>query len=214
MEKATLNAVMQRAQAREDFAHSAENRRRGPERELTHAEREGGEEFRQKRARSAVPSVDAHRDRYAAAVAIQAAVMAKAACALIALHEGLHYDVCQDAGNDYCEWHSVCFGCDGLGNGPHLDAVVALSVRIAADAIEALRHSLTKNQHHYDEGLGSWSPSAPPPGCMWQTHDSCFPARVSLWACGQALSLQRLERQQLLLLLDIKCGHHQHVCGL
>jgi hypothetical protein len=86
MEKAALNAAVQRAQAREDFAHSAENRRRGPERELTHAKREGGGKFRQKRARLAVPSVDEHRNRYAAAVAIQAVVMAKAARALIALH--------------------------------------------------------------------------------------------------------------------------------
>ncbi len=36
------NAAVQRAQAREDFAQSAENRRRGPERELTQAEREDG----------------------------------------------------------------------------------------------------------------------------------------------------------------------------
>ncbi len=100
---ALLGAVPQRAQAREGFARSAENRRRGPERELTFAEREGGGEFRQKRARSAVPKVDAHRVRYAAAVAIQAAVMAKAARALIALHEGLHDDVRQDAGSDYGE---------------------------------------------------------------------------------------------------------------
>ncbi len=55
MEKAALNAAVQRARAREDFAHSAENRRSGPKRELTHAEREGGGEFRQKRALSAVP---------------------------------------------------------------------------------------------------------------------------------------------------------------
>jgi hypothetical protein len=45
MEKVVFNAAVQRAQAREDFAHSAENRRRRPERELTHAEREGGGEF-------------------------------------------------------------------------------------------------------------------------------------------------------------------------
>jgi hypothetical protein len=151
MEKAALNAAVQRAQAREDFPHSDENRRRGPERELTHAEREGGGGgFRQKRARSAVPSVDAHRDRYAAAVAIQAAVVAKAARALIALHEGLHDDVCQHAGND--EWHPVGFGCDGLGNGPRLDAVVAIGVRIEADAVEPRRRPLTKYQHHEDEG--------------------------------------------------------------
>jgi hypothetical protein len=37
MEKAMLNAAIQGDKAREDFAHSAENRRRGPERELTHA---------------------------------------------------------------------------------------------------------------------------------------------------------------------------------
>ncbi len=82
----------------------------------------------------AVPSVDAHRDQYAVAVAIQAAVMAKAARALITLHEGLHDDVRQDAGNDYGEWHwhPVGFSCDGLGNGQPLDAVVALGVRIAA----------------------------------------------------------------------------------
>ncbi len=138
MEKAVHSAVLQRAQARDDFAHSAENRRRGPERELTFAKREGGGGFRQKRARSTVPLVDAHRNRYAAAVAIQAAVMAKAACALIALHEGLHDYVRQDAGNDYCEWHPVGFGCDGFGNGPALNAVVALGVRIATDAIAAL----------------------------------------------------------------------------
>jgi hypothetical protein len=147
MEKAVLSAAVQRAQAREDFAHSAENRRRGAERELTHAERDGGGEFRQKRARSAVPSVDAHR--YAAAAAIQAAVMAKAARALIALHEGLQDDVRQDAGNDYGGWHPVGFGGDGLGNGPPLDAVVALGVRIAADAVAARRRPL--NQHHEDE---------------------------------------------------------------
>ncbi len=99
MEKATLNAAIQRNKAREDFAHSAENRRKGPERELTHAKRDDGTEFRQKRARSAVPKVDAHRVRYAAAVAIQAAVMSKAARALIALHEELHDDVRQVAGN-------------------------------------------------------------------------------------------------------------------
>ncbi len=80
--------------------------------------------------------VDAHRARYAAAVAIQAAVMAKAARALIALHEELHDDVRMDAGNDYGDWHPVGFGGDGLGKGPNLDAVVALSVRIAADAVE------------------------------------------------------------------------------
>jgi hypothetical protein len=101
LDKAALNAAIQRAHAREDFAQSAENRRRGPERELTHAERVDGTEFRQKRARSAVPLVDAHRARYAAAVAIQAAVMSKAARALIALHEELHDDVRMDAGNDY-----------------------------------------------------------------------------------------------------------------
>jgi hypothetical protein len=151
MEKVTLNAAIQRAQAREDFAHSAENRLRGPERELTHAERDDGGEFRQKRARSAVLLVDAHRDRYAAAVAIQAAVMSKAAHALIALHEELHDDVRQDAGNDYGKWHPVGFGGDGLGNGPRLDAVVALGVRIAADAVEALRRSLTKYQHHHED---------------------------------------------------------------
>jgi hypothetical protein len=150
MEKATLNAAMQRAQARKDFAHSAKNRRRGPERELTHAQREDGEEFPQKRARSAVPLVDALH-WYAAAVAIQAAVMSKAARALIALHEELHDDVCQDAGNDYCEWHPVGFGGDGLGNGPRLNAVVALGVRIVADAVEARRRPLTKTQHHYDD---------------------------------------------------------------
>jgi hypothetical protein len=47
--------------------------------------------------------VDAHRNRYAVAVAIQAAVMAKAARALIALHEVLHDDVRQVAGNGYGE---------------------------------------------------------------------------------------------------------------
>ncbi len=46
MEKAVLSAAVQRAQAQEDFASSAENRRRGPERELTFAEREDGGEFR------------------------------------------------------------------------------------------------------------------------------------------------------------------------
>jgi hypothetical protein len=153
MEKVTLNAAIQTAQAREDFAQSAENMRRGPERKLTHAERDDGTEFRQKRARSAVPKarVDAHRVRYAAAVAIQAAVMSKAARALIALHEELLDDVRQVAGNDFGEWHPVCFGGDGLGNGPRLDAVVALGVRIAADAVEALRRSLIKNQHHCDD---------------------------------------------------------------
>jgi hypothetical protein len=73
MGKAVFNAAVQRAQAQEDFAHSTENRRNGPERELTHAEREGGGEFWQKRARSVVPSVEARRDRYSAAFAIQAA---------------------------------------------------------------------------------------------------------------------------------------------
>jgi hypothetical protein len=86
---------------------------------------EGGGQFRQKRARSAVPLVDAHFNRYAAAVAIQAAVLAKAARALITLHEGLHDDVRQDAGNDYGDWpgHLVGIGGHGLGNGPTLDAV-------------------------------------------------------------------------------------------
>ncbi len=42
MEKARLNAAIQRDEVRQDFAHSAENRRRGPERELTHAERDDG----------------------------------------------------------------------------------------------------------------------------------------------------------------------------
>ncbi len=100
MEKALISAAVQRPQAREDFAHSAENRRRGPERELTRAKREDGGGVRQKRARLAAPSVDAHRDRYAAAVAIQAAVMAKAARALIALYKGLHDDVRQCASQD------------------------------------------------------------------------------------------------------------------
>jgi hypothetical protein len=68
--------------------------------------------------------------------------MAKAARALIALHEGLHDDVRQDAGNDYSKWHPVGFGGDGLGNGPPLDAVVALGVRIAADAVAARRSPL------------------------------------------------------------------------
>ncbi len=45
MEKATHNAAIQRAQAREDFVHSTENRRRGPERELIHAKRDNGTEF-------------------------------------------------------------------------------------------------------------------------------------------------------------------------
>ncbi len=98
----------------------------------------------QKRARLAVPSVGAHRDRYAAAVAIQAAVMAKAERALITLHEGLHDDVCQDAGNDYGEWHPVGFCGEGLGNGPPLDAVVALGVRIAADAVAASYQSASR----------------------------------------------------------------------
>jgi hypothetical protein len=80
--------------------------------------------------------VDAHRVRYAAAVAIQAAVMSKAARALIALHEELHDDVRMDAGNDYGDWRPVGFGGDGLGNGQCLDAVVALG--------EAQRRSLTK----------------------------------------------------------------------
>ena len=117
MEKATLNAAIQRDNSREDFEQSAENMRRGPERELTHAERDDGMEFRQKRALSAVPKVDA---RYAAAVAMQAAVMSKAARALIALHEELHDDVRQVAGNDYGEWHPVGFGGDGLSKGPRL----------------------------------------------------------------------------------------------
>ena len=151
MEKETLNAAVQRARAREDFAHSAENRLRGPERELTHAERVDGGEARRACARKDKSLVDAHRARYAAAVAIQAAVMAKAARALIALHEELHDDVRQDTGNDYGKWHPVGFGGDGLGNGPRLDAVVALGVRIAADAVEARRRSLIKNQHHCED---------------------------------------------------------------
>jgi hypothetical protein len=156
MEKALISAAVQRAHAREDFAHSVENRRRGVERELTCAEREGGGEFRQKRARLAVPSVDAHRYLYAVAVAIQAAVMAKAARALIALHKGLHDDVRQDAGNDYCEWHPVCFGCDGLGNGPPLDAVVALGLCIAAEAVAAQRaRPPLNNQHNKASSLSS-----------------------------------------------------------
>ncbi len=44
-----FSAAVQRAKAREDFKHSAKNRRRGPERELTHAEHEGGEEGRHSR---------------------------------------------------------------------------------------------------------------------------------------------------------------------
>ncbi len=140
MEKAMLNAAVQRAQAREDFAQSAENRRRGPERDLTHAERVDVGEARRAFASKDKSLVDAHRARYAAAVAIQAAVMSKAARVLIALHEELHFDVRQDAGNDYGEWHPVGFGGDGLGNGQGLDAVVALGVRIAADAVEETRH--------------------------------------------------------------------------
>ncbi len=140
MEKATLNAAIQRAQMREEFAQSAENRRRGPERELTHAERLDGGEARRALARKDKSKVDAHRVQYAAAVAIQAAVMAKAARALIALHEELDEDVRQDAGDDYGDWHPVGFGGDGFGNGPDLDAVVALRVRIAADAVEEGLH--------------------------------------------------------------------------
>jgi hypothetical protein len=86
------------------------------------------------------------------AVAIQAAIMSKAARALIALHEELHDDVRQVAGNNYGEWHPIGFGGDGLGNGPRLNAVVVLSVRIAADAVEAQHRSLIKNQHHCDDG--------------------------------------------------------------
>jgi hypothetical protein len=59
----------------------------------------------------------------------------------------------QDAGNDYGEWHPVGFGGDGLGNGPHLDAVVVLGVRIAADAVEARRRSLTKYNALLPRGL-------------------------------------------------------------
>jgi hypothetical protein len=136
MEKAALKAAVQRSQMREDFAQSAENRRRGPERELTHAERVDGGEARRACARKDKSKVDVYRARFAAAVAIQAVVMSKAARALIALHEELHDNVCMDAGNDYGEWHPVGFGGDGLGNGPGLDAVVALGVRIAADAVE------------------------------------------------------------------------------
>jgi hypothetical protein len=66
--------------------------------------------------------------------------MSKAARALTALHEELHDDVRMDAGNAYSDWHPVGFGGDGLGNGPDLDAVVALGVRIAADAVEEGRH--------------------------------------------------------------------------
>jgi hypothetical protein len=97
MEKAVLSLAVQCAQAREDFAHSAENRLRGAERQLTFrvSKCEDGGEFSQKRAHSDVPSVDAHRDGYAAAVTIQAEVMAKASRTLIALHEGLHDDVRQ-----------------------------------------------------------------------------------------------------------------------
>ncbi len=69
--------------------------------------------------------------------------------ALIALHEGLHDNVLQDAGNDYCNWHPVGFGGDGLCNWQALDAVVALDVRIAADVVAALRSPL--NQHHEEE---------------------------------------------------------------
>jgi hypothetical protein len=78
MERAALNAASQRAHMREVFAQSAENRRRGPERELTQAERGGGEMRRLMRracARKDKSKVDAHRARYAAAVAIQAVVM-------------------------------------------------------------------------------------------------------------------------------------------
>jgi small basic protein len=48
----------------------------------------------------------------------------------------------QNAGTDYGNWHPVGFGGDGLGNGQGLDAVVALGVRIAADAVETQRRSL------------------------------------------------------------------------
>ena len=58
--------------------------------------------------------------------------MAKAARALIALHEGLRDDARQDAGNDYGERHPVGFGGDSLGNGPPLDAVAALGSRRGA----------------------------------------------------------------------------------
>jgi hypothetical protein len=56
-----------------------------------------------------------------------------------------------DTGNDYGDWHPVGFGGEGLGNGQRLDAVVALGVRIAADAVEARRRSLIKNQHHCED---------------------------------------------------------------
>jgi hypothetical protein len=110
MEKARLNAASQRAHMREVFAHSAENRRRGPERELTQAEREDRGEGRRAFARKDKSLVDAHRVQYAAAVALQAAVMSKAARVLIALHKELHDDVRMDAGNDYGNWHPVSFG--------------------------------------------------------------------------------------------------------
>jgi hypothetical protein len=56
----------------------------------------------------------------------------------------------QDEGNDFGEWHPVCFCGDELGNGQHLHAVVTLGVRIAADVVAALRPPLT-NQHHGDD---------------------------------------------------------------
>jgi hypothetical protein len=63
--------------------------------------------------------VDAHRDQYAVAVAIQAAVMAKAARALITLHEGLHDDVGGGArttmlgsgGGGFCSAFTCAFSC-------------------------------------------------------------------------------------------------------
>ncbi len=64
MDKALRNAAIQRAQAREEFAQSAENRRRGPERELTQAKRvDGGGGMRQACARKDKSKVDAHRAR-------------------------------------------------------------------------------------------------------------------------------------------------------
>jgi hypothetical protein len=63
----------------------------------------------------------------------------------------------QDTSNDNCELHPVGFGGDGLGNGPPLDAVVALGVRIAAEAVTAQRARTPLNNQHNNKASSSSS---------------------------------------------------------
>lgn len=140
MREAMQNAALRRAQAEEKYARSAENWSLGPERMLTHAERERGEEemeMRRKWARKDKVTVDAHRQRLASAIAIQASVMGKAALELQRLHAELDEAVRADAGNDYGDWHPVGFGGCGIGEGGPLEDVVALARKVSAEATTA-----------------------------------------------------------------------------